>query len=91
MKIVVYGCITGIVLYYKDFVEAIYQLLEGQASVTGKDYQLGHFKVFWTQNFADEISNIDIFYQQLGIFVMQQRYLEYNLNLNYNIINWWNF
>ncbi|THU49305.1 hypothetical protein C4D60_Mb06t08150 [Musa balbisiana] len=34
----------GIVLYYKDFVEAIYQLLEGQASVTGKDYQLGHFK-----------------------------------------------
>lgn len=39
--------IAGIVSYYKDFTEALYQLLEGQASITGKENELWLLKVLY--------------------------------------------
>lgn len=52
-----YGSIIGIASYYKDFVEAVYQLLEGQASMTGKDHKLSTVSVYWTQTYTDEVPN----------------------------------
>jgi len=36
LRLLVFLIVAGVVLFYKDFVEFLYELLEGTASVTGK-------------------------------------------------------
>lgn len=36
---------TGIVSFYRDFLEALYENLEGHASITGKKYALKIFEI----------------------------------------------
>lgn len=44
--------IAGIVTFYKDFVESLYELLGGSASVTGKELVTAYVHIqSWTFNF----------------------------------------